>query len=117
VTVNGCDREKRLLKNEEMPSSTLYVDAAAMFPSQIIATWPTPASWAARITCNASDGETSDVGPFSVGPIVTTTLLAFPIALAIDSVSLKVDSTALRRLDSSFDMICGGDVIVARKNQ
>ena len=55
------------------------------------------------------------MGPFSAGPIVTTTLLAFPIALAIDSVSWKVDWTALMRLDSSFDMICGGDVIVARK--
>lgn len=52
---------------------------------------------------------TSAVGPFSVGPIVTTTLLAFPIALAMDSESWKEDSTALSRFDSSFDMICGGD--------
>lgn len=52
---------------------------------------------------------TSAVGPFSAGPIVTTTLLAFPIALAMDSASPKLDSTALSRLDSSFDMIYGGD--------
>lgn len=38
---------------------------------------------------------------------MTTTLPAFPIALAIDSASSKVDSTALRRFDSSLDMICG----------
>lgn len=37
---------------------------------------------------------------------MTTTLLALPIALAIDSASWKVDSTALRRFDSSLDMIC-----------
>ena len=48
---------------------------------------------------------TSEVGPFSPGPIMTT-VLALPIALAIDSASWKVDSTALRRFDSSFDMIC-----------
>ena len=60
------------------------------------------------MTCAASDMVTSLVGPFSAGPIVTTTLLALPMALAINSASLKVDSTALRRFDSSFDMICGG---------
>lgn len=52
---------------------------------------------------------TSVVGPFSEGPIVTTTLLAFPIALAIASASWKTDSTALRRFDSSFDRIYGVD--------
>lgn len=75
----------------------------------MIATWPTPANWAAWITCKASDVETSLVGPFSAGPIVTTTLPAFPIALAIDSALLKLDSTALRRFDSSLDKICGYD--------
>lgn len=45
------------------------------------------------------------MGPFSAEPIVTTTLLAFPMALAIDSASWKVDWTALRRFKSSFDMI------------
>ena len=56
------------------------------------------------------------MGPFSAGPIVTTTLLAFPIALAIDSAPWKVDSTALRRFESSLDMICGVDAIVSREN-
>lgn len=40
---------------------------------------------------------------------MTTTLLAFPIALAIVSASWKTDSTALRRFDSSFDRIYGVD--------
>lgn len=40
---------------------------------------------------------------------MTTTLLAFPMALAMASASWKTDSTALRRFDSSFDMIYGVD--------
>lgn len=58
------------------------------------------------------------MGPFSPRPIVTTTLLALPIALAIDSASSKVDSTALRRFDSSLDMIYGekGLVLSNTKN-
>lgn len=71
----------------------------------MIATCATPASWAAWMTCKASDGVTSVVGPFPDGPIVTTTLLALPIALAIDSALSKLDSTALRRFDSSLEMI------------
>lgn len=58
------------------------------------------------MTCKASEMVTSVVGPSSPGPIVTTTLLAFPIAFAIDSASLKFDSTAFRRFDSSLDIIC-----------
>lgn len=61
------------------------------------------------MTSAASDVVTSVAGPFSAGPTVTTTLLALPMALAMDSASWKVDSTALRRFDSSLDMICGGD--------
>lgn len=61
------------------------------------------------MTWKASDVETSLVGPSSVGPIVTTTLPAFPIALAIDSALSKLDSTALRRFNSSLDKICGYD--------
>lgn len=68
--------------------------------------WLVPDSLAASITCRASDVVTSVVGPFSVGPIVTTTLVAFPIAFAMVLASLKLDSTALSRFDSSFDMIC-----------
>lgn len=49
------------------------------------------------------------MGPSSVGPIVTTTLPAFPIALAIDSALSKLDSTALRRFNCSLDKICGYD--------
>lgn len=63
------------------------------------------------MTCNASNVETSVVGPFSSGPIVMTTLLALAIAFAIDSGSWKLDSTALRRFNSSLDMICGFDAL------
>lgn len=58
------------------------------------------------MNCRASDVVTSVVGPFSPGPIVTTALVAFPIAFAMASGSWKVDSTALRRLDSSVEITC-----------
>lgn len=60
----------------------------------------------------ASETVTSEVGPFSAGPMVTTTLLAFPIAFAIDSASSKVESTAFSRFDSSEDMICHRHAII-----
>lgn len=58
------------------------------------------------MTSKASDVVTAVVGPFSAGPIVTTTFAAFPIALAMDSASWKGDWMALKRFDSSVEIIC-----------
>lgn len=93
-------------KKEVMPSSTLYVEEMMddELESYTTATCPTPASWAAWMTWRASEVVTSEVGPFSKEPIVTTTFEALPMALAIDSASWKVDSTALSRLDSSDEI-------------
>ena len=56
------------------------------------------------MNCRPSNVVTSSVGPFSLGPMVITAFVAFPIAFAMASGSWKVDSTALRRLDSSVEI-------------
>lgn len=56
--------------------------------------------------------DTCALGPSSADPMVTTTLLAFPIAFAIDSASLKVEATAFSLFDSSLEMICHDNKIL-----